>query len=65
MTTDFQQACRDEGWEMAANGVIVYAGTNNPVDWSKAEPLAAMAVLLSGKGPSKEIEAALTKGLMQ
>jgi len=61
--TDFEIACRDEGWEQSATGSIVYAGTSDPVDWEKADPMAAMAVLFSGKGPSKEIEAALWKGL--
>jgi hypothetical protein len=63
--TDFERACDDEGWEESSNGEIVYAGTDTPVDWSKANPLAAMAVLLSGKGPRSVIEQALWKGLSQ
>ena len=61
MSSDFEIACKDEGWEKSADGRIVYAGTNTSVDWNTAEPMAAMAVLFSGKGPSKAIEAALWK----
>lgn len=61
--SDFEQACLSEGWELHSSGDIVYKDTGKSVDWEKADPLAAMAVLLSGKGPSRKIEEALWKGM--